>query len=91
MVGLNVRKQRILGDVLLFMSKVKQQIETQKLSTTVDQGFALVVKQANNFSNGRNELILQPVFLSAKLDFRYPPLALGRHLYPRAWHSRPTN
>jgi hypothetical protein len=82
MVRFNMGNQRILGHVLLFMSKVKHQIEMQKLSTPVDKSSALVVKQANNFSNGRNELILQPVFLSAKLNFRYPPLPLGRHMYP---------
>jgi hypothetical protein len=82
MVGLNVRNQRIFGQVLFFMGKVEQQIEMEKLSIPVDKGSALLVKQANNFSNGRNEVILQPVFLRAKLDFRYPPPPLGRHLNP---------
>jgi hypothetical protein len=36
MVGLNVRDQRIFGDVLSFMSKVEQQIELEKLSIPVD-------------------------------------------------------
>ena len=82
MVGFNVRDQRILGHVLFFMSKVEQQIEMEKLSIPVDKGSALLVKQANNLSNGRNELILQPVFLRAKTDFRYPPLPVGSHLNP---------
>ena len=53
----------------------------EKLNIPVYKGSALLVQQANNFSNGRNELILQPVFLSAKMDCRYPLGPLGRHLY----------
>ena len=71
MVGFNVRDQRILGHVLFFMGKVEQQIKTSKLRIPVDKGSALLAKQARNFSNGRHELILQPVFLGTKTDFRY--------------------
>jgi hypothetical protein len=80
MVALNVRNQRILGRVLLFVGKVEQQIETWKLGIPIDKRSALLVKQSNNFSDSRNELILQLVFLSAECDFRYPPFPLGSHL-----------
>ena len=69
------------------MGKVQQQIEMEKLSIPVDKGSALLVKQANNFSDSRNELILQLVFLSAESDFRYPPLPLGSHLNQSIAHS----
>jgi hypothetical protein len=88
MVGVNVRDQGKLGRVLFFISQVEQQIEIEKLSIPVDKGSALPVKQANNLTNGRNELILQPVFLGAKPDFRYPPLPVGRHLSPE--HCTPS-